>query len=171
MTGRLSKLPSKAANAADVTSSFIASDDAKERAIKQYIFAGLAAMVLAGGLISAAPPASAGCLDPGWAAHPLAQMCDSPVNSDGMWERCLTYHNGGPYTPAQTDCYIMSAGQPPPVTPSWERHQRISTRSRHTVESVLEGVAGAKFYCPTNWGAPRWSLPRPGRPSTHPSNH
>jgi hypothetical protein len=81
--------------------------------MKHYIFAGMAAALMAGGMMTAAPPASAGCLDPGWAAHPFAQMCDSPVESDGLWERCLTYHNGGPYTPEQTDCYIMSAGQPP----------------------------------------------------------
>jgi hypothetical protein len=40
-------------------------------------------------------------------------MCDSPVDSDGMWERCLSFHNGGPYTPTETDCYTMSAGDPP----------------------------------------------------------
>jgi len=87
--------------------------------MKQYILAGLAASLAAGGLITAAPPASAGCLDPGWAAHPFAQMCDSPVESDGLWERCLTYHDGGPLTPAEVECNMMSAGKPPPGDPIW----------------------------------------------------
>jgi len=89
----------------------------KERATKLYLVTGVSAALMSGGLVAAAPPASAGCIDPGWAAHPFAQMCDSPVESDGLWERCLSYHNGGPYTPEQTDCYIMSAGQPPAGDP------------------------------------------------------
>jgi hypothetical protein len=74
-------------------------------------------VAMAGGLITAAPPASAGCLDPGWAEHPLAQMCDSPVDPDGIWERCLTYFPNGARNPAETDCYTMRAGQPPPGDP------------------------------------------------------
>jgi hypothetical protein len=31
------------------------------------------------GLITAAPLASAGCINPDWAGHPLAQMCGDPV--------------------------------------------------------------------------------------------
>ena len=85
--------------------------------IKRYIVTGLAGMVAAGGLIAGAPPASAGCLDPGWAAHPFAQMCDSPAASDGMWERCLTYYPNGPRNSAETDCYTMSAGNPPAGDP------------------------------------------------------
>jgi hypothetical protein len=86
--------------------------------VKQYIVAGLAAALTGGGLITAAPPASAGCLDPGWSSHPLAQMCDGPLDSDGMWERCLTYHNGGGvWAPEQTDCYTMSVGLAPPGDP------------------------------------------------------
>jgi hypothetical protein len=89
----------------------------KERTIKRYIVTGLTGMVAAGGLIIAAPPASAGCLDPGWAPHPNAQMCDSPIDSDGMWERCLTFYPNGPLQPDETDCYTMSPGQPPPGDP------------------------------------------------------
>ena len=81
--------------------------------LRLYVVAGLAAVMAAGGLVTAAPRASAGCIDPNWAPHPMAQMCDSPVDSDGMWERCLSYHNGGPYTPTETDCYTMTAGNPP----------------------------------------------------------
>ncbi len=84
--------------------------------MRQYITGGLAAVLMAGGLIATAPPASAGCENPGWAEHPFAQMCDSPIDSEGMWERCLTYYpRGGPV--AQTDCYIMSPGNPPPGDP------------------------------------------------------
>jgi hypothetical protein len=87
--------------------------------MKQFTAAGFAGMAVAGGLIIAAPLASAGCLDRGWAAHPLAQMCDSPVDSDGLWERCLTYHNGGSLTPAEVDCNTMSAGNPLTGDPIW----------------------------------------------------
>jgi hypothetical protein len=83
-------------------------------AVKRYVVAGVAAALTGGGLVFAAPPASAGCIDPNWGGHPLAQMCDSPVDSDGMWERCLSYHpNGGIYTPTETDCYVMTDGNPP----------------------------------------------------------
>jgi hypothetical protein len=40
-------------------------------------------------------------------------MCDSPVDQDGLWERCLSYHDAGPYSPTETQCYTMSAGDPP----------------------------------------------------------
>jgi hypothetical protein len=77
----------------------------------------MAAALMAGGLITVAPPASAGCRDPGWSAHPFAEMCDGPVDSEGWWDRCVTFHNGGPLSPAETDCYIMSPGNPPPGDP------------------------------------------------------
>ena len=90
---------------------------AKDKMTKRYMTAALgAALVTAGltaGLTATAPRASAGCLDPGWGAHPFAQMCDSPVDQDGLWDRCLSYHDGGPYTPTETNCYTMSAGDPP----------------------------------------------------------
>jgi hypothetical protein len=85
--------------------------------VKRYITGVLAAILMVGSLITVAPPASAGCVDPDWATHPFAQMCDSPVDSDGMWVRCLEFHNGGPYSPAETDCYAMSAGDPPKADP------------------------------------------------------
>ncbi|HEY1840510.1 MAG TPA: hypothetical protein VGG53_09845 [Mycobacterium sp.] len=75
--------------------------------------AAIGAALTAGGLIIAAPPASAGCLDPAWAGHPMAQMCDSAVDADGMWERCLTSYPNGAWNPAETDCYTMSANDPP----------------------------------------------------------
>jgi hypothetical protein len=85
--------------------------------MKQYIVAGLAGVVVAGGLITAAPPAIAGCIDPGWAAHPLAQMCDDPITPEGMWQRCITYLQGGPLSHGETDCYLMSADNPPAGNP------------------------------------------------------
>lgn len=85
--------------------------------MKFFVVASLAGALAAGGLITAAPPASAGCEDPGWSAHPFAQMCDSPVDPEGLWERCVTFHNGGPWSPAETDCYIMSANNPPAGDP------------------------------------------------------
>ncbi len=69
---------------------------------KRYLTAALGAALVTVGLTAMAPTASAGCVDPGWGAHPFAQMCDSPVDSDGMWERCLSSHNGGPSTPPKS---------------------------------------------------------------------
>jgi hypothetical protein len=47
----LGDFPSIAANAGYITSNITASGDVKERAIKQCIFAGLAAALVTGGLI------------------------------------------------------------------------------------------------------------------------
>ena len=80
--------------------------------MKLHLFVGLAAVVTAGGLVAAAPPSSAGCIDPGEAGHPFAKMCDGPID-DGMWERCLTLFPNGPMHPAETDCNTMSVGDPP----------------------------------------------------------
>ena len=85
--------------------------------MKHYIVAGLAGALMAGGLISGAPPAHAGCINPNWAGHPFAEMCDDPVLDDGMWQRCVTYLPGGPRSAGETDCYLMSAGVPPPGDP------------------------------------------------------
>ena len=90
--------------------------------MKRFTIGGVVAVLVTGGLMTAgltalAPPATAGCVDPSWSAHPFAQMCDSPVNEEGWWDRCVTFHNGGPWSPAETDCYIMSPGNPPPGDP------------------------------------------------------
>jgi hypothetical protein len=81
--------------------------------MKHYIVAGLAGVVMAGGLITGAPPASAGCINAGWPAHPMARMCDDPITPEGMWQRCVTYLQGGPRSAGETDCYLMSADNPP----------------------------------------------------------
>jgi len=44
-------------------------------------------VVIAGGMISAAPPASAGCQYGGIAIS----RCDGPVQPDGTWQRCMEY--------------------------------------------------------------------------------
>jgi hypothetical protein len=62
--------------------------------VKQCILAGLAAVVIAGGLIAPAPPASAGCVYGGTAS---ISRCDGPVQPDGTWQRCVvfSYMTGG----------------------------------------------------------------------------
>jgi hypothetical protein len=77
-----------------------------ERLTKQWIFGELAAVLMAGGLIAAAPPASAGCQNPGWWAHPNAQQCDGPLQPDGTWQRCVKYQL---YTGGSIDSVLPSA--------------------------------------------------------------
>jgi hypothetical protein len=50
----------------------------------RYTVVGLAAGLLAAAVIAAAPPASAGCqqVNAGW------QLCDGPIQPDGIWQRC-----------------------------------------------------------------------------------
>ena len=79
--------------------------------MKRYLTAALGAVLATAGLTATAAPASAGCLEP--PGLPMAQMCDSPVDADGMWERCLTNYPGGPLNPAKVDCNTMSAGDLP----------------------------------------------------------
>ncbi len=44
-----------------------------------------ALLMVAGGVLALAPPASAGCLYGG----PVISKCDGPVQPDGTWERCI----------------------------------------------------------------------------------
>lgn len=53
--------------------------------MKHYIVGGLAFVLMAGGLIASAPPASAGCQYGG----PVISTCDGPVQPDGTWQRCV----------------------------------------------------------------------------------
>jgi hypothetical protein len=69
------------------TSSFIASGDVKERAMKHYIFAGLAAVLTAGALVGSAPQANAGCQ---YGAIAVSK-CDGPIQPDGTWQRCVIF--------------------------------------------------------------------------------
>ncbi len=79
--------------------------------IKRYLTAALGTALATAGLTATAAPASAGCVEP--PGLPLAQMCDSPVDTDGMWERCLTTYPGGPLNPANIACNTMSPGDLP----------------------------------------------------------
>ena len=45
----------------------------------------MAALLMAAGLITTAPPASAGCLYGG----SVISKCDAPVQPDGTWQRCV----------------------------------------------------------------------------------
>ena len=83
---------------------------------------------------------------------PLAQMCDSPVDPDGIWERCLTYYPNGVRNPAKTDCYTMRAGQPPPGDPILGTPPTHIDPWKAYVEGVLEGAAGTNVSYPTKFG-------------------
>lgn len=82
--------------------------------MKQYIVAGLAAALIAGGLIGSAPPASAGCMYGGYGA---VSRCDDPVQPDGTWQRCMVYDQT--YNPSFTQrihrCYLMGPDQNLPL--------------------------------------------------------
>ena len=53
--------------------------------MKRILAGGSAAFVLTAALISAAPPAAAGCVYGG----PVLSTCDGPIQPDGTWERCV----------------------------------------------------------------------------------
>jgi hypothetical protein len=64
--------------------------------MKHRIVGGLAALLMTGGLIALAPPASAGCQYGGL----VASKCDGPVQPDGTWQRCVvisTSHSAPAY--------------------------------------------------------------------------
>ena len=83
----------------------------KDTMTKRYLTAALGAALATAGLTATAAPASAGCIDPMGGA-PVAQMCDSPVHRRHVGAVPDLSH-GGPYNPAEVDCYTMSAGDPP----------------------------------------------------------
>jgi hypothetical protein len=64
-------------------------DERYRHCVKLYLGAGLAAVVIVGGLITAAPPASAGCQYGGIAIS----RCDGPVQPDGTWQRCVLFNS------------------------------------------------------------------------------
>lgn len=56
--------------------------------MEQYILRGLAAALMVGGLVTAAPPATAGCQS----GQPWSiSQCDGPIQPDGTWQRCVTF--------------------------------------------------------------------------------
>jgi hypothetical protein len=84
--------------------------------MKQYIVGGLAAVVMSGGLIDSAPPASAGCLYGGLSVS----SCDGPVQPDGTWQRCVVFNSirsgtdsSSNYTRPEHRCDLMGPDQHP----------------------------------------------------------
>lgn len=82
--------------------------------MKRGIVAGLAALLMAAGLIASAPPAGAGCQYGG----PIISKCDGPVQPDGTWQRCvaaphLIPNGASSYFMPERRCDVMGPGQPP----------------------------------------------------------
>ncbi|OBK13717.1 CDGP domain-containing protein [Mycobacterium asiaticum] len=76
--------------------------------------AGLSAVVVAGGLIAAAPPANAGCVYGGG----VISKCDGPFQPDGTWERCVAVASWVPrgassFLAPVKHCDVMGPGQAP----------------------------------------------------------
>jgi hypothetical protein len=53
--------------------------------MKRCIVGALAALLMATGLVTSAPPAGAGCQ---YGGHFISK-CDGPVQPDGTWQRCV----------------------------------------------------------------------------------
>jgi hypothetical protein len=80
------------------------------------VIAGLGAGgLIAGGLITTAPPANAGCL---YGGPGVISKCDDPVQPDGTWQRCLTVTRLVPsgmssFLVPERRCNLMGPGQGP----------------------------------------------------------
>ena len=73
----------------------------------------VAALLMSAGLITVAPPASAGCLYGG----AFISKCDAPVQPDGTWRRCVGFPGYvpggfGSYLAPVKRCDLMGPGQP-----------------------------------------------------------
>jgi hypothetical protein len=82
--------------------------------MRQCIVGALVAVLLACGLIAAAPPASAGCQYGGL----VISKCDAPVQPDGTWQRCVVFsHTAGggasTYLVPERRCDVMGPGLQP----------------------------------------------------------
>ena len=82
--------------------------------MKRAIVGGLAAVLMAAGLIAAAPTASAGCLYGG----PVLSKCDGPVQPDGTWQRCVAFthllpNGASSYLVPDRRCDLMGPAQQP----------------------------------------------------------
>jgi hypothetical protein len=82
--------------------------------MKGRIVAGVAAVLMAAGLIASAPPASAGCQYGG----PVLSKCDGPVQPDGTWQRCVAVTRWVPsgmstYLVPDKRCDVMGPDQYP----------------------------------------------------------
>ena len=84
--------------------------------MKRCIVGGLAALLMAAGLIPSAPPASAGCQYGG--GGPVLSKCDGPIQPDGTWQRCVAVAQYIPrglsgYLVPVKNCGLMGPGQQP----------------------------------------------------------
>ena len=82
--------------------------------MKRWIVGGSAVLLMAGGLITSAPPASAGCQYGG----PVISKCDGPVQPDGTWQRCVAVPQFIPnglssYLVPDRHCDLMGPDQHP----------------------------------------------------------
>ena len=82
--------------------------------MKTCIVGGLAAVLTAGALIAAAPPAGAGCQYGG----PVLSKCDGPVQPDGTWQRCvatthLVWSGASSFLVPEKRCDVMGPDQHP----------------------------------------------------------
>ena len=68
--------------------------------MRRCVGGGLAVLLMAGGLIVSAPPASAGCLYGG----PVISRCDGPLQPDGTWQRCVAVFN---YVPSGLSSHLV----------------------------------------------------------------
>jgi hypothetical protein len=78
--------------------------------MKHCIVGVLAAVLIVGGLIAAAPPASAGCQYGG----PVISKCDGPVQPDGTWQRCVVTSN---LVPSGASSFLVPERRCDPVGP------------------------------------------------------
>jgi hypothetical protein len=79
--------------------------------MKHWITGALAIALTGAGLITAAPPAGAGCQYGGL----VASKCDGPVQPDGTWQRCvvITTSHSAPAYQWNPDCKLMGPDQHP----------------------------------------------------------
>jgi hypothetical protein len=80
--------------------------------MKRCIVGALAALLMAAGLITSAPPASAGCQYGGQ----FISKCDGPVQPNGTWERCVGVARWVPsglssHLVPEKHCGLMGPGQ------------------------------------------------------------
>ncbi|MCA2319759.1 hypothetical protein Q9Q75_14640 [Mycobacterium intracellulare] len=83
--------------------------------MKRGIGSGVAALLMAAGLIAFAPPAAAGCQYGGG----VLSKCDGPVQPDGTWQRCVAVtrlipHGASSYLVPEQNCDVMGPDQRPP---------------------------------------------------------
>ncbi len=79
--------------------------------MKRFVVTSLASLLITGGLVTAAPPASAGCIS----APGVINKCDGPVQPDGTWQRCvmtthLSYQGASSFLIPERSCDVIGPG-------------------------------------------------------------